>query len=143
MLATSPGVGLPGTPVSDAKAIPPVVSLLNHQTGKRDMFSTVRAVSVGGIVRPFTTSRSRIPETVVSTVSRIVEYPAASARETRSSLTAWSAVRNSWNQRSADGAAARTSSIEVEPTVDSAYGTPTCWATAATAASPWWCIIRV
>ena len=33
--------------------------------------------------------------------------------------------------------------LEVEPTVDSAYGTPTCSATRATAASPWWCIIRV
>jgi hypothetical protein len=37
------------------------------------MFRTVVAVRVGGMVRPLTTSRSRIPETDVSTVSTIVE----------------------------------------------------------------------
>jgi hypothetical protein len=53
--------------------MPGVVSLLNHQRGNRDMFRTVLAVSVGGMVRPLTTSRSRMPETAVSTVSTRVE----------------------------------------------------------------------
>jgi hypothetical protein len=73
MLATSAGDGLPSTSSSEAKPMPGVDSLLNHQPGNRDMLRKVLAVSVGGTVRPLTTSRSRMPDTEVSTVSTRVE----------------------------------------------------------------------
>ena len=49
----------------------------------------------------------------------------------------------SWNHLRASGPAVATSSIEVVPIVDSAYGMPRRWATRTTARSPSWFIIRV
>ena len=57
-----------------------VVSLSNHQPGWRPMSMSVRTDSVGGIVKPLWTSRSRAPATGVSTVRISAPKPAASAR---------------------------------------------------------------
>jgi hypothetical protein len=73
MLATSAGDGLPSTSSSEANPMTGVVSLLNHQPGKRDMSRNVLAVRVGGTVNPLTTSLSRMPDTDVSMVSTRVE----------------------------------------------------------------------
>ena len=61
-----------------------VVSLSNHQPGCSAMSTSVRSESVGGIVNPLWTSRSRAPATGVSTVRMSALNPAARARRTRS-----------------------------------------------------------
>ena len=70
-------------------------------------------------------------------------YPATADRLTRSSPASRSFHTYSWNHFRASGAAAATSSIDVVPIVDSAYGIPICSATLTTALSPSWFIIRV
>jgi hypothetical protein len=67
---------------------------------------------------------SRAPATGTSTVSMSASYPAALARDMRSSPAERSFHTYSWNHLRASGPAFATSSIEVVPIVDSAYGMP-------------------
>ena len=57
--------------------------------------ATVDRVSAGGIDSPLRRSRTRLPATIVSTVTTSVEYPLSAARETRSSACARFLVRYS------------------------------------------------
>ena len=64
-------------------------------------------------------SRSRLPGVGRSAVSTIAENPAATARSTRARHAPRSDGAYSWNQRTPSGAAAATSSIGTDETVDS------------------------
>ena len=63
---------MPDHASSEANASGSVVRKSNHHEGRGIALSTVRAVSVGGIVIPLRTSRSRAPATGTSTVTSSV-----------------------------------------------------------------------
>ena len=67
---------------SEANASGSVVRKLNHHAGRGIALRMVFGVSVGGIVMPLRTSRSRAPATGTSTVTSSVSNPDAAARLT-------------------------------------------------------------
>ena len=83
------------------------------------MLASVRAVSSGGMVRPFRRSLVRCPVTKVSTVTTRTRYSAAAARSTSSLVSPLSRRMYSWNHRSGCAAAAHRRSMVVVAIVDS------------------------
>ena len=128
---------------SEANASGSVVRKSNHHQGRGIALTIVLTPSCGGIEKPFRLSRRRAPATGMSTVTRSVSNPAASARETRAIDFSRSFHMYSWNQLRPCGFASRTSSIAVVPIVDSENGMPARPAARAPARSPSVCIMRV
>ena len=98
------------------------------------------------MVSPLRRSRTRLPATIVSTVTTSVPNPLSAARRTRSWACARSFVTYSWNHSEpgeAPPTPARSSSIPVAAIVDSVYGSPCRIAERAAPISPSGCIIRV
>ena len=98
------------------------------------------------MVSPLRRSRTRLPATIVSTVTTSVEYPLSAARRTRS-MRLGAVPRQVQLEPQVAGAApatpARSSSIPVVAIVDSVYGSPCRSADRAAPISPSGCIIRV
>jgi hypothetical protein len=81
-MVSSSSATVPDQASSEAKASGSVVRKLNHHAGRGIALATVRGVSVGGMVIPLRTSRSRAPATGTSTVTSRVSKPAFAARST-------------------------------------------------------------
>ena len=74
---------MPPVEESEANSSFGVVRKSYHHQGRVAVFSTVRAVSCGGMEKPLRLSRIRWPAIGVSTVNIKVSKPAAAARSTR------------------------------------------------------------
>ena len=116
--APVPSMVAAGCPAKLAKSMAGLRSIRIQYPGLPAMLASVRAVSSGGMIRPFRRSLVRCPVTKVSTVTTRTRYPAAAARSTSSLVSPLSRRMYSWNHRSGCAASA-TASMVVVAIVDS------------------------